>query len=137
MSFRTIAIATLTLLIGPLAWILPPHLLGQVVELHPETAWPLVGGAIWNAMPLVSVPLIVLVGFVYGLVVRRHLWIPYLATWWIVPFNIVLDTSVYPTSHNLLPFEIVGFAVVNLPTLFGAWLGKRLTLRAQADSKPH
>jgi hypothetical protein len=137
MRIRTITIAALTILVGPPAWILPPHLFGNVVELHPETAWPFVGGAIWNAMPAVSLPLIMLTGVVYGLLIGRHLWIPFLATWWIVPFNIALDTSMYPTSHNLLPFEIVGFTVINLPSLFGAWLGKRLALRGQAEPASH
>jgi hypothetical protein len=126
-----------TFLVGALAWILPPHLFGNVVKLHPETAWPFVGGAIWNLMPLVSVPLIMLTGFVYGLLVRRHVWVPFLATWWIVFFNIILDISVYPSSHNLLPIELVGFAVFNLPTLLGAWLGKRTALRGKTEPMPH
>jgi hypothetical protein len=137
MNYRTIGIAALTFLIGPLAWILPPHLFGNMVDFPPETAWPFLGNAIWNAMLVVSVPFIAVLGFAYGWIIRRHLWIPFLATWWIVPFNIALDGFMYPTSHNLLPIELVGFAVFNLPTLFGAWLGKRIALRWQAEPKPH
>jgi hypothetical protein len=99
---------------GALAWVLPPHALGRIVDHYPPTAWPWLGDGLWNAMPLVSVPITMVIGALYGFFNPKCWYLSFLATWLIVPFNIVLDGTHDPTSHNLFPFELLIFAA--LPT---------------------
>lgn len=113
-------------LIGGLAWVLPPHVLGRIVEHYPQTTWNWLGDAMWNMQPAVSVPICVVIGFIYGLLVPKYWFLSFLATAWVVPLNVILDTAQFPTSHNLWPFEIVMFEIFNIPTIGAAWLGKRL-----------
>jgi hypothetical protein len=119
----------LAFLAGALTWVLPPYLLGRIVTHYPETAWPWLGDGIWNMQLLVSLPVCLVIGFVYGLLFPKHWYLSFLATWWIVPFNFLLDVTQFPTSHNLWPFEMIMFALYNIPTLVAASLGKWLHFR--------
>lgn len=116
-------------LAGALAWTLPPHILGRIVEHYPETTWVWLGDAVWNLQLAVSIPICVVIGIVYGLLVPKYWYLSFLATWWVVPFNFILDVTQFPTSHNLWPFELLMFALFNTPTIGAAWLGKCLRSR--------
>ena len=123
-------------LAGALAWVVPPHALGRIVERYQQTAWAWLGDGLWNAVPTVSVPATMIIGFVYGLLIPKCWYISFLATWWVVVLNLVLDVAHAPTSHNLWPLELVAFAVWNLPTIAAAWLGKHVS-RRRLRAQPH
>ena len=116
--------------IGPLAWVLPPHALGRIVEHYPETRWNWLGDGIFNVQLAVSLPIVFAIGFVYGQLNPKRFWLAALATWYVVPLNVALDVTQFPTSHNLFPFELAFFAVLNLPTLLGGRLGKMSAKRS-------
>jgi|GEM_PF-6991162 hypothetical protein len=124
---RVIIGTSVALLTGALAWVLPPHVLGQIVKHYPETTWQWLGDGVWNFQPAASIPICVLIGFIYGLLVPKYWFLSFLATWWVFPLNFLLDVAQFPTSHNLWPFELFMFAIFNVPTLGAAWLGKRLS----------
>src|SRR4051794_9845875 len=107
----TIIVGTiLAFLAGALAWVLPPHLLGRIAVHYPPNSWTWIGDGIWNAQPLVSIPLIVIIGFLYGMFIPRFWYLSLPAVWWIVLFNVIQDGFEIPTSHNLWPFEVLIFA---------------------------
>lgn len=128
------AIVVLFALLGALAWVVPPHALGQIVDHYPETVWPWLGDGLWNVQLRVSVPLVFALGLVYGIVDPRYFWISFFATWWVCPLNIALDGSKFPTSHNLFPFELLIFAALNLPALAGGWIGRIVSQKVPPKS---
>ncbi len=44
----------------------------------------------------------------------------------VFPAIVFWEISTYPTSHNLVPFELVMYAALSAPLMFAAWLGRRL-----------
>jgi len=112
--------------LGTLAWVLPPHVLGRIVEHYPETTWTWLGDGVWNIQGTMSMLICLIIGFVYGLLFPKNWYLSILATWWVVPLNVILDVTQFPTSHNLWPFEVIILAIFNIPTALAAWLGKRV-----------
>jgi uncharacterized membrane protein len=72
-------------LTGALAWVLPPHVLGRIVEHYPQTTWNWLGDGVTNIQPAVSVPICVVIGFIYGLLVPKYWFLSFLATVWSSP----------------------------------------------------
>ena len=126
---REIVATLVVFMLGALAWVLPPHVMGRIVERYPGTTWGWLGDGISNIQPSLSVPIIVIIGIVYGFMNPRWFAIAFIATFWILPFNIALDISNNPSSHNLFPFELVIFAFYNLPSFVGAWIGRFLNTK--------
>ncbi|MEQ1934908.1 MAG: hypothetical protein ABL962_13695 [Fimbriimonadaceae bacterium] len=82
-----------------------------------------------NLVPVVSVPITMVIGVAYGLFNPKYWYVSFLTTWWIIPFNIALDVTNASTSHNLFPFELIAFSVLNAPAIGAGWFGKRVNLR--------
>ena len=116
-------------LTGLLAWVVPPHTLGMADDSYYYTVWPWLGEGLWNMMPLVSVPLTMVIGVAYGMFEPKYWYVAFFGTCWVVPLNVALDTTIHPTSHNLLGIEFMIFAVLNVPTLFAARLGSHIGLK--------
>lgn len=127
MRSRIIIGTVIVFLTGALAWVLPPHVLGQIVKHYPYTTWTWLGDGLSNAQPALSVPICFLIGFIYGLLIPKYWFLSFPAAWWVVPFNFLLDAIPNPQSHNLWPFELLIFAVLNIPTIIAAWLGRRFS----------
>jgi hypothetical protein len=111
---------------GAAAWVLPPHVLGRIVDHYPYTVWPWLGDAVWNVVPSASMLATIVIGFIYGFLDPKYWYVAFLTTWWVFPFNIALDVTSAPTSHNLFPIELIIFAFWNLPALGAACLGMRV-----------
>ena len=130
----------LAFLVGALVWVLPPYLLGRVTESPSESAWPLVGNALEQATPVWGVAGTVLLGLIYGFFVPKYWYLLPLATSWIMFLNMFLDMAQYPTSHNLFPFEVMIYAVCNLPAAAAAglasWMGRRYQSRKTSEVTP-
>jgi hypothetical protein len=133
---KLVAIAVLFTVLGALAWVAPPHVLGKVTHNHPEVTWQWLGDGLWNLMPKTSMSLVFALGIVYGILNPRYFWISFFAAWWVCPFNAALDLSQYPKSHNLLPFELLFFAILSVPALVGGFIGRLIRKKVVTNIKP-
>ena len=77
---------------------------------------------------------------IYGFFVPKYWYLLPLATSWIMFLNMFLDMAQYPTSHNLFPFEVMIYAVCNLPAAAAAglasWMGRRYQSRKTSEVTP-
>jgi len=65
-----------------------------------------------DGMQLVTLGLLAAIGVGAGLLAPRRGWVCALATLAVLPVLVLIDLVRDPTSHNLLPFELAGYAVL-------------------------
>jgi hypothetical protein len=81
-----------------------------------------------------SLLLVVVVGGISGLWTRSRIWTLAMATVVPLPLMALLDVSVNPHSHNLLPFEFLFYLVLAVPAGLGALAGRSISQRGNTDS---
>jgi hypothetical protein len=73
--------------------------------------------------------LLLLVGFAVGFVVRSRAWAAGVGLVLLQATLTVYEIQRFPTSHNLLPFDIFSWLVMAAPLVVGSFAGTRLRRR--------
>lgn len=79
-----------------------------------------------DGMQVVSLGLLIVVGFVLGLLASRYSARLAVASMAAFPLIAVVDMVREPTSHNLWPFEFAIYGAMSLLAVAGAAIGRRL-----------
>ena len=119
-----------TLMVVLIAALLGVAVLGLHALLFPQPR-PELGEYFWSQLATQQLSWITLglagaAAAVLGYVTRAHAVVIGAAMILVFPVITAWEISIYPTSHNLFPFELVIFAIWSAPLMFGAWLGRRL-----------
>jgi hypothetical protein len=73
--------------------------------------------------------LLLLVGFAVGFVVRSRAWAAGAGLVLLQAALTIYEIQRFPTSHNLLPFDIFSWLVIAAPLVIGSYAGTRLRRR--------
>ena len=73
--------------------------------------------------------LLLLVGVAVGFVVRSRAWAAGVGLVLLQAALTVYEIQRFPTSHNLLPFDVFSWLVIAAPLVFGSFAGTRLRRR--------
>ena len=73
-----------------------------------------------DGFQLVSLPLLVLVGFLAGRIVPSIFWLCGLCTMAAFPVVALVEMIIGSTSHNLWPIEFVIYVILTVPGILGA-----------------
>ena len=88
-------------------------------------------GQVWANYSWSVAALLLLVGFAVGFVVRSRAWTAGAGLVFLQAALTVYEIQRFPTSHNLLPFDVLGWLVLAAPAVFGSFAGTRLRSRRQ------
>lgn len=77
-----------------------------------------------NYLTIPAVTIFFLVSIAIGYYWRLNPWLSGLCLLFILPLTSIIEGSVYTGSHNLIPFEFIGFFVFSLPAVIGVYIGK-------------
>ena len=83
------------------------------------------GQVLWNYSWGVA-GLLLLVGFAVGFVVRSRAWAAGVGLVLFQAALTVYEIQRFPTSHNLLPFDVLSWIVMAAPLVIGSFAGTRL-----------
>ena len=78
-----------------------------------------------NTVPFPTLILLFCVGFMLGVVSSRIWFILGVLTVFIFPVNAVYEMNIYPSSHNLWPFEFIVYILFTVPAIIGAFFGSK------------
>lgn len=79
-----------------------------------------------NNFKLLAIILFTATGLATGYFFRLNAWLTGFGLILIFPLTAIIEGTVYKGSHNLIPFEMVIFAVYALPAIAAAFAGKLL-----------
>jgi hypothetical protein len=124
---------------GLACFVLPPHLAGIRHPYLGLTHFPWFQSAINDLRFIPTACSLCLLGVVLGFVQSRWWWLLGCAPGFFLPIFTTIDMIQWPKTHNLLPFELVIYAMIASPAFIGAFLGFLLkrslaTKQAKADN---
>jgi len=124
---RTAAYFLIAAISGMLGVVLLGHIAGDIIPRH--TLIPFVSKGIWDANPFYTIVWLVIVGLVLGYYRPERWFLGGIATVSLFPVFTLVEITLSPTSHNLWPFEFLVDAVLALPAIFAALIGREIRVR--------
>jgi hypothetical protein len=128
-----LASSAVAAVIGLCCVILPPYVIPGSIE-HPYSGWtlfPWFQTAINNVVVFPTLMLLLILGGGLGFAQPRVWWLFGPISVILLPVFLIADIIHFPASHNLWPFEIVGYMSFCVPTLIGAFIGMLLKKEQQ------
>ncbi len=111
-----------------------PVLLLKGVDYEKEYVVSSIVRYIWESqVPVPTVILLLAAGALLGFLSVRLWWLLGPLTMSVFPVVAVIDMMVWPTSHNLWPFEFIIYGLFCIPGLVGAFIGSRVGRRMKAS----
>jgi len=71
-----------------------------------------------------TIAFLAIVGCIVGTVSKLPVWAAGIGTVLAFPIITLIEVILWPSSHNLWPFELVIDLILTLPGILGAWMGK-------------
>lgn len=127
-SGRRILALVLAASLGFAAVVLPPILAG-VPQDYASPLFPVVYNSVEHMMTVPTFLGLLLAGLVAGYLAPRMWLLAGVATMAVLPVLSILEMIADFSSHNLIPFELLIYAMLSLIGGTGAWLGSRLHRR--------
>ena len=107
--------------------VIPPYIFGHTANDADHYALvPFISKGLENLMFIPTGILLLISGFLFGYYRSKEWFIVGLSAMGIFPLLTLLEVIFHPTSHNMLPFEIVGYGIISIPSIFGAFIGSRV-----------
>ena len=79
-----------------------------------------------NYLTIPAVTIFFIVSIAVGYYWRLNPWLSGLCLFFIFPLTSIIEGIVYSGSHNLIPFEFIGFFIFSLPSVIGVYIGRNL-----------
>ena len=117
-------------ILGMLSIILPVFILGDLKP-YESPLFPLIRAGI-EGMSSYSLWFLFISGFIVKLFSNIPFWKIGLMSMVLFPLAAICEMIVDPSSHNLFPFEFIGYAITTIPAIIGAGLSqviKRFVLK--------
>jgi hypothetical protein len=86
-----------------------------------------------NYLTIPTATIFFLVSIAIGYYWRLNPWLSGLCFFFIFPLTSIIEETVYVGSHNLIPFEFIGFFIFSLPAVVGVYLGRLLFNKYQNE----
>lgn len=122
MKINVVWIYLLASILGVISIVLPIFFLPDLKQ-YDSPLFPLIRTGI-EGISVWSFGLLLLSGFVVKLLSKLAGWKIGLATMALFPLLAVLEMIVDSSSHNMLPFELIGYALYSVPGIIGAYLAQ-------------
>lgn len=108
--------------------VIPPYIGNTSLLNQSSTMFEYVFNAVEKANIPETIGLTIIVSFGFSCLVP-HMWIVIgLSPVYIIIFIMSVEIMFYPTSHNLLPIEILVYLVLSMPSIIAALLGSRIRM---------
>jgi hypothetical protein len=118
---------------GFLFIVLPPYLFkDEIIREYDSPLFPFISTALSNISIVPTAMSLFLLGCLLGYVKPRIWWFLGISIVFLFPIASIIDIIFYPKSHNLFPFEMMVYGMIDLPAFVGAFVGfllKRLTTK--------
>ena len=88
-----------------------------------------------NYLTIPAATIFFIVSVAIGYYWRLNPWLSGLCLFFILPLTSVIEASVYRGSHNLIPFEFIGFFIFSLPSVIGVYIGRNYKQIAKRKRK--
>ncbi|NVN90915.1 MAG: hypothetical protein HXX11_09960 [Desulfuromonadales bacterium] len=116
--------------LGFVSIVIPPYVTpGKSIIYYESPLFPIITTAIKNIYILPTIVLLVIVGFILGYFKTNKWWLWGIATIILFPTSSLLEMTLYPSSHNLWPFEFLIYSILAVPPCIGAFLGYKLRIK--------
>ncbi len=77
-----------------------------------------------NYLTIPAITIFFIVSIAIGYYWRLNPWLSGLCLFFIFPLTSIIEGNVYRGSHNLIPFEFIGFFIFSLPSVIGVYIGR-------------
>jgi hypothetical protein len=77
-----------------------------------------------NYFTIPAATIFFIVSIAIGYYWRLNPWLSGLCLFFIFPLTSIIEGNVYRGSHNLIPFEFIGFFIFSLPSVIGVYIGR-------------
>ena len=107
--------------LGFISIVVPPFFIPGT-EFVESPLFPMVATGI-EKMSLWAIICLFLSGMFLGFIHPRHRWLLGISTMTLFPFLAIIEMLYNPYSHNLWPIEFIGYGLMTLPGIIGAYIG--------------
>jgi hypothetical protein len=128
MLLRNILVLFVVSIILGLASIIIPVIVTGGIQAQDVHLFPLIHRGLKN-FSLFTLCLLVISGAIIGFLVPRHkVWLYSAWLWGYIiitplPFLAIVESIIYPASHNFFPFELIFYNLLSMTAIFGILVG--------------
>ena len=79
-----------------------------------------------NYLTIPAITIFFIVSIAIGYYWWLNPWLSGLCLLFILPLTSIIEGCIYLGSHNLIPFELIGFFIFSLPSVIGVYIGRNL-----------